>query len=370
MKKIVFVIVSIILILVGVYFVFFNTKNNDLSEKYTTVSPKIEKVEKIVSANGVINPIDLISIGSQVSGTVNKINVTFNSKVKKGDILMTLDGTIVEAQQRSAKSALDQANVQVRQTKLDFSRFEGLFEAGYVSNKTLDDARFAYESAQANAQVRKGDLERLAINSSFFIIKSPIDGIVIDKKVEEGQTVTASLQTPDLVKIAGDLTKVQINAYFSESDIGNIKMGMDVNFKVDAYPNIEYKGVISEIRMSPITTQNVVTYDVVILSANKDLSLLPGMTAYVSVKTKELLNELSIPTTALKFRVSDDDKVEKITCDCVSVFLLEKNELKQKEIKVKLQGMNNIAVEGLLSTDNVVIAYKANKNIKSKFRLF
>lgn len=267
-------------------------------------------IEQKISANGTLNPVVLISVGTQVSGTVRAIHADFNDPVRKGQVLIELDDSLLAAQARqsaanvlSARAALDLAIAnEARQRDLVAKRF--------VTERDLDQAIEQHRAAEAALAVAKAQADRDRVNLGYTVIRSPIDGIVIDRVVDVGQTVAASFQTPELLKIAGDLRKMQIDTSFAEADIGSVRAGQDAAFTVDAYADRHFAGRVAQIRLNPKTEQNVVTYNVVIAVDNPDGLLLPGMTATVSLTTAERSNVLKVPNAALRYRPKSarDDK--------------------------------------------------------------
>jgi HlyD family secretion protein len=262
-------------------------------------------VTQTVSANGTLNPVVLISVGTQVSGTVKKLYVDFNDKVKKGQPLLELDDALVSAAERQSA-----ANVVNAQAALDLAlaseaRMNALFAQEYVSKQEYDQARQALKSAQAQLALARAQNDRDRANLNFTVIRSPVDGVVIDRVVDLGQTVAASFQTPTLIKIAQDLTEMRIDTSFAEADIGEIREGQKARFTVDAFPNRSFIGEVQQIRLNPTNTQNVVTYNVRVTVANPDHLLLPGMTAYVNIAVQKREGVLLVPNAALRFKPAD-----------------------------------------------------------------
>lgn len=282
--------------------------------QFSTVAPeqqyRLQSVEKgdlsqTVSANGTINPVTLVNVGTQVSGTVKRLYVDFNSKVEKGQILLELDDALLAAQQKQS-----QANVQSAAASLDLAaaneaRLRNLYAQEYVSRQELDTAVQAKKAAEAQLQLTRAAVEKDRANLAYSVIRSPVSGVVVDRSVDVGQTVAASLQTPTLFKIAQDLSKMQIDANFAEADIGSISVGLPARFSVDAFPNRNFEGAVRQIRLNPTIQQNVVTYDVVIDVDNPGQILLPGMTAYVSIAVAERKDALLVPNAALRFKPSN-----------------------------------------------------------------
>jgi HlyD family secretion protein len=259
-------------------------------------------ISQTVSANGTINPVTLVSVGTQVSGTVKKLYVDFNSKVEKGQILLELDDALLAAQQKQSLANVQSANASLELATANETRLRSLFAQDYVSRQELDTAVQAKKSAEAQLQLAQATVEKDRANLAYSVIRSPVSGVVVDRSVDVGQTVAASLQTPTLFKIAQDLSRMQIDANFAEADIGSIRDGQTVRFTVDAFPNRNFKGVVNLIRINPTTVSNVVTYDVVINVDNPEQILLPGMTAYVNIAVAERKDVLLVPNAALRFK--------------------------------------------------------------------
>jgi len=277
--------------------------------QYRTQAIERGNISQTVSANGTINPVTLVSVGTQVSGTVKKLFVDFNSNVKKGQILLELDDALLSAQQKQSLANRQNAVATLELATANEIRAQDLFKQNYISRQELDSAIQAKKSAEAQLQLAQATVEKDSANLTYSVIRSPVSGVVVDRSVDVGQTVAASLQTPTLFKIAQDLSKMQIDANFAEADIGSIRVGQDVKFNVDAFPNRSFKGVVKMIRLNPTTEQNVVTYDVVVSVNNPENLLLPGMTAYVNITVAERKDVLLVPNTALRFKPSVDDKL-------------------------------------------------------------
>ncbi|MFZ5523897.1 MAG: efflux RND transporter periplasmic adaptor subunit [Pseudomonadota bacterium] len=277
-------------------------------QKYRLQTVENGDISQTVSANGTINPVTLVSVGTQVSGTVKKLYVDFNSKVEKGQILLELDDALLSAQQKQSLANVQNAQASLELATANETRMRSLFAQEYVSRQELDTAVQAKKSAEAQLKLAQATVERDRANLAYSVIRSPVSGVVVDRSVDVGQTVAASLQTPTLFKIAQDLSRMQIDANFAEADIGSIRVGQSVHFTVDAFPDRSFKGVVKLVRLNPTTQQNVVTYDVVINVDNPEQILLPGMTAYVNILVAERRNVLLVPNAALRFKPTNADK--------------------------------------------------------------
>ncbi|HEX5337464.1 MAG TPA: efflux RND transporter periplasmic adaptor subunit [Gallionella sp.] len=290
---------------------------------------KLQAVEKgelnqSVSANGTINPVTLVNVGTQVSGTVKKLYVDFNSKVEKGQILMELDDALLAAQLKQSQANVQSATASLELATASEARTRSLFAQEYVSRLELDTAVQAKKAAEAQLQLTRAQLEKDRANLAYSVIRSPVSGVVVARNIDVGQTVAASFQTPTLFQIAQDLAKMQIDSSFAEADIGSIRVGQAVRFNVDAFPNRPFKGAVKQVRLNPTTQQNVVTYDVVISVDNPEQILLPGMTAYVNIVVAQRRDALLVPNAALRYKPADappaspDDKGAKRKRDAFS----------------------------------------------------
>lgn len=282
-----------------------------------TVAPekqyRLEKIEKgdisqVVSANGTINPVSLVNVGTQVSGTVKKLYVDYNSKVEKGQVLLELDNALLIAQQKQSLANVQSATATLELATANEARMRILHKQEYVSQQELDTAVQTRKTAEAQLQLTRAAVEKDSANLAYSVIRSPVSGVVVDRSVDVGQTVAASLQTPTLFKIAQDLSRMQIDANFAEADIGNIRAGQTTHFSVDAFPNRDFDGTVRLVRLNPTTQQNVVTYDAVIDVDNPEQILLPGMTAYVNIAVAERKDALLAPNAALRFKPSGNDQ--------------------------------------------------------------
>lgn len=264
-------------------------------------------VAQSVSANGTLNPVTVVSVGTQVSGRVSKLYVDYNDKVEKGQILLELDNSLFTAQIAQTMGNIRNIQASVDLAEANEARIRSLYAQEYVSRQELDQAVQALKSARAQLETSRAQLKRDETNLGYSIIRSPVSGVVIDRIVDIGQTVAASFQTPELIRIAQDLSKMQINSSFAEADIGNIKVGQKARFNVDAFPNRSFEGEVKQLRLNPTVTSNVVTYDVVVSVDNPDEILLPGMTAYVSIEIANQADVLLAPNAALRYKPRLDE---------------------------------------------------------------
>ena len=268
--------------------------------EYSKVS--VQNIRSTVSATGTINPVNVVSVGAQVSGMIDKIYVDYNDKVKTGQLLAQVDKALLIEDINSTNAKMMQAKAKYDLAELDKNRTEQLFNAGYIAKLELDQAVTDLASAKADYIAAKAENERSKRNIEYAEIKSPVSGVVISKDVEEGQTIASSFSAPTLFTIAEDLTKMQIEASISEADIGNIKKGQDVSFTVDAFPLETFHGTVDQVRLNPTTEQNVVIYNVIIKIDNKDGKLLPGMTAFVEIDTLKKDDVMALENYVLQFK--------------------------------------------------------------------
>lgn len=317
-----------VVIVAGV-FAYFGLNRSAQVQNFTA---KVERgeIDDVVEATGTINAVITVQVGSQVSGTIAKLNADFNSRVRKGDVVALIDpslfkGALLQATADlenaranlvAARANLEKAKAGLVQTKADYDRAVQLTKDGVMSQQQLDLAKSNYDSAnasvggalanvtQAQAQIsqKEAALAVAKTNLDYTVIRSPIDGTVVARNVDVGQTVAASLQAPTIFTIAQDLKKMWVYAKTDESDVGNIKLGKPVAFKVDAFPKDTFHGVVSQVRMNATTVQSVVTYDTIIEFANPELKLFPGMTAYVTIPVDTVKNALKLPNTALRYK--------------------------------------------------------------------
>ncbi|MGD2294393.1 MAG: efflux RND transporter periplasmic adaptor subunit [Candidatus Aminicenantes bacterium] len=324
MKKRIFIGTIITVVIAGVVLGFTLFKN-DKSNGNLYKKEKITKgnVEALVVTTGTLNPVTIVDVGSQVSGKIEKLYVDFNSQVKAGQVIAELDQELFmtrvqqnEANYNSSVAALEKSKVTLENTRKRYDRTKALFEKDMVSFEEMDQAEVAYfnaqadlKSAEARLEQAKSQLDSSKVDLTYTVIRSPIDGIVINRNVNMGQTVAASFQAPVLFQIANDLTKMQVECSVDEADIGRVKDAQKVRFTVDAFPNEEFHGVVSQVRYSPVVTQNVVTYTTIVEVDNPEMKLMPGMTATISIVTGEARNVLLVPNSALRFtpNISQED---------------------------------------------------------------
>ena len=316
MKKRIILGTIVIVVIAGVVLGFTLFKNDKtVGNLYKKEEITRGKVEALVVTTGTLNPVTIVDVGSQVSGKIKNLYVDFNSEVKAGQVIAELDQELFQAriQQNEANynsrvAALSKSQVSLENTKKRWERSKALFEKDMVSFEEMDQAELAYANAQADLKSSEASLEQAQsqldsskVDLTYTVIRSPIDGVIIDRRVNVGQTVAASMQAPILFQIANDLSKMQVECSVDEADIGRVKEGQKVRFNVDAFPDDEFQGVVSQVRYSPLVQQNVVTYTTIVAVDNPELKLMPGMTATISIIYGEASNVLLVPNAALRF---------------------------------------------------------------------
>lgn len=316
-----------------------------------------------VTATGTIEPVTSVTVGTQVSGIVSRIYVDYNSVVKKGQVIAELDKTNLTSELNTAKANLASAQSSLNYETDNYKRYKTLYSKGLVSSDEYESAKLSYEKALQTVVSQKEQLTKAQTNLGYATITSPIDGVVLSKAVEEGQTVAASFNTPELFSIAKDLKDMRVIANIDEADIGEVKEGENVKFTVDAFPNDTFEGVVTQVRQEATTTNNVVTYEVVISAPNADLKLKPGLTANVTIFTAEKNNVLSVPSKALRYTptVETIGKKYKIQ-DCNGknkVWTLEGNMLKAHAVKIGISdGSHTEIISGISNGVQVITELK------------
>ena len=304
-KKIIIIVIALIAIATAIYFLFFATDNNN-KVIVTTSTAKIGNIAKVVTATGTIEPTQQVEVGTQVSGEVKKIYVDYNSQVKQGHIIAEIDKTNLRATVAEAQTTYERALNELDYIKKNYERQKTLYNEKLISDADFEAITYQYNNAKSSLTQAKASLDKAKTNLSYADIYSPVDGVVLSKSIEEGQTVAASFNTPTLFTIAQDLTKMQVEADVDEADIGQIKEGQRVTFTVDAFQDDIFNGKVTQVRLDPTVTSNVVTYTVIIEADNSKLKLMPGLTATVTIYTKEIANVLTIPEGALNYEISHD----------------------------------------------------------------
>ena len=281
-----------------------------LAERYRLVAVERGPLEQAVVANGTLNPVTVVNVGTQISGTIRSVHTDFNQTVRKGQLLAEIDPALIEAQLAQLEANKHEAQTQLKLAQRKLERSEDLVARGFISGAQLDDERAALESAKARSRSIQAQIDRERTNLGYTSIRSPIDGIVIARSVDVGQTVAASFQRPTLFMIARDLRDMQIDTNVAEADVGALREGLDASFRVDALGEREFAARVRQIRLNPKLEQNVVTYNVVLRTRNEDGRLLPGMTASVRIRVAARSDVLKVPNTALRFRPGDPAQVK------------------------------------------------------------
>lgn len=312
-----------------------------------------------ITATGTIEPVTSVTVGTQVSGIVSKLFVDYNSVVKKGQVIAELEKTNLMSQLNTAKTQLATAQSQLNYQTANYKRYKTLFEKGLVAADDFDNAKLSYTQAKEQVASAKEEVQRAQTNLGYATITSPIDGVVLSKSVEEGQTVAASFSTPELFTIAQDLTNMQVVADVDEADIGDVKEGERVTFTVDAYPDDTFEGEVKQVRQEATTTNNVVTYEVVISAPNADLKLKPGLTANVTIYTAERKGVLSVPSKALRFTPQKETvgkmKIVDVANAKNKVWTIEGNSIVAHKVNIGMtDGTNTQIVGGIAEGTKVV----------------
>lgn len=312
-----------------------------------------------ITATGTIEPVTSVTVGTQVSGIVNKLFVDYNSVVKKGQVIAELDKTNLMSQLNTAKTQLATAQSQLNYQTANYKRYKTLFEKGLVAADDFDNAKLSYTQAKEQVASAKEEVQRAQTNLGYATITSPIDGVVLSKSVEEGQTVAASFSTPELFTIAQDLTNMQVVADVDEADIGDVKEGERVTFTVDAYPDDTFEGEVKQVRQEATTTNNVVTYEVVISAPNADLKLKPGLTANVTIYTAERKGVLSVPSKALRFTPQKETvgkmKIVDVANAKNKVWTIEGNSIVAHKVNIGMTDGTNTQIVGGIAEGTKVI---------------
>ena len=361
-KTIVVGLCVVVLLGLGAYLFMVGKAEQEIN--YETAKVQRATIGSTVTATGTIEPVTKVEVGTQVSGIISKIYVDYNSEVKKGQLIAELDRTNLMSELASAKSNLEAAGSDLSYQKANHSRMKTLHDKGLVSDDEYETARLSLRQAESTYDMRKEAVAKAQTNLGYAYITSPINGVILSKAVEEGQTVAAGFTTPTLFTIAQDLTDMRVIADVDEADIGDVAEGQKVEFTVDAYPNETFEGQVTQVRQEATTESNVVTYEVVISAPNPSLKLKPGLTANVTIHTLEQPNLLSVPTKALRFTPTADllrkgDKIQ----DCSGnkkVWVREGNVIKAYAVQTGItNGTLTQIVSGVKEGVEVITEIKA-----------
>ena len=353
---------------------------------YETDELKKCTISQTVEASGTINPVNTVSVGSTVSGLIKEIYVDFNSVVKKGQVLAQIDPAIFEATVKQQQAAIvnAQANLAKLQANADYSRktfnrYQNLYKRNFISKSDLDQAKSTYQAdmaqiAAAKAQIvqAQAQYKTALTNLDYTKITAPVDGMIISRKIDVGQPVAASFQAPELFTIAQDLKKMQIEVYVSEADIGKVEKGQSVIYTLDGYPDSEFYGKVTQVRISPTTVSNVVTYSVIVEVENEDLKLKPGMTANVQIVTKKVENVYCVLNSALKVNINEKNEIMKY--EKPGIWLLENKTPKRVEVEIGISDdeKTQIISNKLKQSDKIIIGImdaKSKKEMKQKHKM-
>ena len=362
-SKIWIAVVVIVIVAVAAWAMSGGKKEEDINFKEEKVA--LKTLQNSVTATGTIEAVTSVTVGTQVSGIVNKLYVDYNSQVKKGQVIAELDKTNLLSELNTAKANLASAQSSLNYQAANMERYKTLYKKGLVSADEYENALLTYRQAKEQVASSKENVQRAQTNLGYATITSPIDGTVISKSVEEGQTVAASFNTPELFTIAKDLTNMQVVANVDEADIGGVKEGNRVTFTVDAYPDDTFEGTVKQVRLEATTTNNVVTYEVVISAPNADLKLKPGLTANVTIYTQERSGILAVANKALRFTPTKETvgKDMKIV-DCKGknkVWTLNGNTLTAHPVTIgQSDGINTEITKGLKQGDKIVTEIVVN----------
>ena len=331
--------------------------------EFETAKVEKQNISTSITATGTIEPVTSVTVGTQVSGIVSKLYVDYNSVVRKGQVIAELDKTNLISELNRAKADLSSAQSSLNYETANYSRYKTLFDKGLVSADEFENAKLSYERARQTVNSSRESVQKAQTNLGYATITSPIDGVVLSKSVEEGQTVAASFNTPELFTIAQDLTDMRVIADIDEADIGGVKEGQRVTFTVDAFPDDKFEGQVTQVRQQATTESNVVTYEVVISAPNKDLKLKPGLTANVTIYTLEKNDVLAAPVKALRFvpneaLLSKGQTIEDVEAPA-KVWTLEGNTFKAHAVQTgTTNGMLTEIISGISAGTEVLVDFK------------
>lgn len=371
MKKKRIIIISIVAIILVVVIISFIGRRKKNEVKFEIAVVTEQTIEHTVTATGYVQPVDKVDVGTQVSGVIEKIFVDFNSHVKKGQLLAELDKSTLKEKVTQAQAGLSSAQSDLTFAQQNYDRIKQLYDANAATKAAYEDAVNRLSQAKTALANAKANMHQSEVNLAYAEIYSPIDGIVLNRAVEEGQTVAASFSTPTLFTIANDLKNMQVEANVDEADIGQVKLGAKVTFTVDSYPDDVFEGTVNQIRLQPTVTSNVVTYTVIIHAPNPEEKLFPGMTASITIITGEEKG-LVIPVEALNFEpmpnmISKQQKASPGKSSGKGVWIQTPHGLIRKEIKIGMSdGIHTIILDGLHLNDTIVSSVALDVNEHGK----
>lgn len=357
LSKVWTVLAALVVLAVVAWLLSGDKKEEEVSFVTETVGPA--NIQNSVTATGSIEPVTSVTVGTQVSGIIDKIYVDYNSVVKKGQVIAELDKTNLRSELQTANAQLASAMSDLRYQTSNYNRYKALYSKGLISANDYEQARLTYQQAKESVASAKETVKKAQTNLGYATITSPINGVVLSKSVEEGQTVAASFSTPELFTIAQDLTKMQVVADVDEADIGDVKKGERVTFTVDAYPDDTFSGTVTQVRQEATTTNNVVTYEVVISAPNADLRLKPGLTANVTIYTQEKSGVLSVPTKALRYTPTKETignkKIQDVSNAKNKVWTIEGNKLVAHRVNIGMtDGTHTQIISGIKQGQKVI----------------
>lgn len=354
------IILIVVAVLVAAWFGWKATHRADPAAAYTTQAIGTGDLREVITANGVINPVRVVSVGTQVSGTVAKLNVDYNSRVTLGEVLCTLDPSVYAARLAASEATLANITSTLALTRANAQRSAELFKQNYISRQDYETTQQTAAGAAAQVRAAQAQIKQDRTNLGYTIIRSPVSGVVISRQVDLGQTVAASFNTPTLFTIARDLTAMQIEAAVAEADVAKVRIGQAVTFTVDAFGTRSFTGTVRQVRLNPTTQQNVVTYTVIVGVANPDGALLPGMTANATFLVSNHAKVLLIPNAALSYKPADykPPKRRETDADTLTVFVLAGSTPEPRRIRVGASDTDSSIVTGgeLHAGDNVITA--------------
>ena len=359
-KKVWYGAAAIVIIILAVWFLSGGKKEQKV--EFETVKVERQDIHTSITATGTIEPVTSVTVGTQVSGIVSKLYVDYNSIVKKGQVIAELDKTNLISELNRSRADLTSAQSTLSYELANFNRYKTLHDKGLVSADEFESARLSYEKARQTVASSRESVRKAETNLGYATITSPIDGVVLSKAVEEGQTVAASFNTPELFTIAQDLTDMRVIADIDEADIGGVQEGQRVSFTVDAFPDDHFEGKVTQVRQQATTSSNVVTYEVVISAPNNDLKLKPGLTANVTIYTMEKNNVLAVPSKALRFTpnealLSDGQTIEDVEAPA-KVWTLKNNVFKAHVVEPGTSnGMMTEIVSGLSEGTEILVDF-------------
>jgi len=362
-NKIWLAVAAVVIIVLAVWLFSGDKKKEEVS--FTTEKAEVTNIQNTITATGTIEPVTSVTVGTQVSGIVSHLYVDYNSVVRKGQVIAELDKTNLTSQLTAAKANLQSAQSSLNYQQANYDRYKTLYDKGLVSANDFESARLSYLQAKEQVVSAREEVQRAQTNLGYATITSPIDGVVLSKSVEEGQTVASSFSTPELFVIAQDLTDMRVIADIDEADIGDVKEGQRVSFTVDAFPDDVFEGSVTQVRQQATTSSNVVTYEVVISAPNNDLKLKPGLTANVTIYTLEKNNVLAVSTKALRFTpnealLKDGQTIEDVNAPH-KVWTLNDHVFKAHKVEVgTTNGMLTEIVSGLKEGTSVLTDFSIN----------